>query len=553
MHLRIGVREERPVSAIGVRVRSAIDHTTSLPRPVRIATNVAIAGLWLWLYRPVFDYLAIIFSREDFRTNQLVLVGVLVLIAARGRRERVQVRLDAAPRWSIPALALALGGSALYLAVERFLDVNTLSASLFGLASYGLLGLWMRPARWREGLPAALLLIGALPFGEHLQTFVGYPVRILTAAIVRDGLGAAGVGSVGVDTILVLENGVSQVDLPCSGVKSLWTGFLFLVAATWIERRRLNLRWFLTALVFAGLLFVANVVRVGVLVVVGQVAGWRLAAQMLHVPLGVLGFVGACAGALALLRLEWAGARARPGLAAHGGEREPGPVCPEDANSAGAQELCIGAAAQSARLLPTLDRPVWLAPALAAAILALALAYQARPQTGLAQPPPAWAFPAGLVTHPMPLTPDEVGWLTRGGGESAGRQRFEWRGLTGSMMLITSTTWRAQHRPERCFEVYGLSLEDSRTTLVAPDFPVRFVSLGDGGRSMLSAAYWFQSASRTTDDYATRMWADLAPERERWVLVTILFDGVQDPQAADVQALYVALHGAVERGLGSRE
>ena len=80
------MREERPVSAIGVRVRSAIDHTTSLPRPVRIATNVAIAGLWLWLYRPVFGYLAIIFSREDFRTNQLVLVGVLVLIATRGRR-----------------------------------------------------------------------------------------------------------------------------------------------------------------------------------------------------------------------------------------------------------------------------------------------------------------------------------------------------------------------------------------------------------------------------------------------------------------------------------
>ena len=522
------------MSAIGVRVRSAIDHTTSLPRPVRIATNVAIAGLWLWLYRPVFGYLAIIFSREDFRTNQLVLVGVLILIATRARRERVQVRLDAAPRWSIPALALALGGSALYLAVERFLDVNTLSASLFGLASYGLLGLWMRPARWREGLPAALLLIGALPFGEHLQTFAGYPMRILTAAIVRDGLGAAGVGSVGVDTILVLENGVSQVDLPCSGVKSLWTGFLFLVAATWIERRRLNLRWFLTALAFAGFLFVANVVRVGVLVVVGQVAGWRLAAQMLHVPLGVLGFVGACAAALALLRLEWAGARMRKA-----------PDVPRPS---------VGAADPAALLLPALDRPVWLAPALAAAILAMVLAYAPRPQTGLAQPPPAWEFPAGLVTQRMSLTPVEVGWLTREGAESAERRRFEWRGLTGSVMLITSATWRAQHRPERCFEVYGLSLEDSRTTLVAPDFPVRFVSLGnDDGRSLLSATYWFQSASQTTDDYATRMWADLAPERERWVLVTILFDGVVDPHAADLQALYVALHGAVERGLGSSD
>jgi exosortase O len=117
-----------------------------------------------------------------------------------------------------------------------------------------------------------------------MQTFVGYPMRLLTAAIVRDGLTAAGVSSIGIDTILVLENGVSQVDLPCSGVKSLWTGMLFLIAATWIERRRFNLRWLLIALVFASLLFTANLARVGVLVVVGQVAGWWLVAEMLHVP-----------------------------------------------------------------------------------------------------------------------------------------------------------------------------------------------------------------------------------------------------------------------------
>ena len=507
------------MSAISTHAQTATAHTALLPRPVRIGANVAIVILWLWLYRGVFDYLAIIFSREDFRTNQLVLAGVLVLIAIRARKERIRPQMDAAPHLFLPALVLALGGSALYLAVERFLDVNTLSASLFGLASYGLLGLWMEPQRWRQGLPAALLLVGALPFGEHLQTFVGYPVRILTAAVVRDGLRAGGVASIGVDTILVLENGVSQVDLPCSGVKSLWTGLLFLVAATWIERRRLNLRWFLTALAFAGLLFVANLARVGVLVVVGQVAEWRLAAQMLHVPLGVLGFVAACAAALALLRLQ--------------------PPVVQDAWDA-----------QSERILPALARPAWLAPALAVVTLGMALAYAGRPQTGLAQPPPAWTFPAGLVIEPMPLTPDEVVWLTRGGAESAGRQRFEWRGITGSLMLITSTTWRAQHRPERCFEVYGLSLNDSRTYLVAPGFPVRFVSLGDDdGRGRLSATYWFQSAGRTTDDYATRMWADLAPARERWVLVTILFDGVHDPHAADIQALYIALHDAVAHNL----
>jgi exosortase O len=288
---------------------------------------------------------------------------------------------------------------------------------------------------------------------------------------------------------------------------------LFLFAATWIERRPLNLRWFLIAAIFAALLFVANLTRVGLLVVVGQVAGWQLAAEMIHVPLGVIGFVVACLAALALLRLGKS------------------PVHPETPSS-------------------TLNRPVWLAPTLAIVILLMAISYTPRPQTGLAQPPPAWSFPAELNAQPMPLKPDEFQWLAREGAESADRRRFEWRGISGTMILITSKTWRAHHRPERCFEVYGLSMDDSRTHLVNASFPVRYVSLGDGRhRDLYSATYWFQSAGQATDDYGTRIWADLAPRRDRWVLVSILFDGLQDPQDADLQAFYLALHDSVQKHL----
>jgi len=50
------------------------------------------------------------------------------------------------------------------------------------------------------------------------------------------------------------------------------------------------------------ILFAANIARVGVLVVVAASDGWRVAAEMLHVPLGVLGFILACAAAVVLLR-----------------------------------------------------------------------------------------------------------------------------------------------------------------------------------------------------------------------------------------------------------
>jgi exosortase/archaeosortase family protein len=536
------------LSGIDTYAHQADDQTISLLRLARVGANAVIIGLWLWLFRSVFDYLAIIFSREDFRTSQLVLIGVILLIAAQVRKGHLRPCLDAVPHPFYPALALVIGGSALYLAVERFLDINTLSASLFGLGSYGMLGLWMEPRRWRQGLPAALLLIGALPFGEHMQTFVGYPMRILTAALVRDGLAAAGVSSISIDTILVLENGVSHIDLPCSGVKSLWTGMLFLTAATWIDRRLFNLRWLLIAFIFAGLLFAANLARVGVLVVVGQVAGWRLIAEMLHVPLGVLGFAAVCVLAVILLRM---GRPNRPEVAwawdsSQGGEPIPHAKVSGLSTFGGRS----GEPVQLGGEDPVLTHPSWLAPALAAAILLMIFIYTPRPHTGLTQTPPTWEFPAELRTEPMPLKPDEIEWLTRGGAESADRRRFEWRGITGSMILITSQTWRAQHRPERCFEVYGLSLDDSHTYLITPEFPLRFVSLSYGtGRGTLSASYWFQSVDHTTDDHATRIWADLAAERDRWVLVTILFDGVHDPSTADLQAFYSALHDGVAQSI----
>lgn len=490
-----------------------------------VITNSVIAGLWLWLYHPVFDYLTIIFAREDFRTNQVLLLAVLILVGLRIRQVGFHLRLAEPPRWRPIPLTFVLGASLLFLVVERFLDINTVSASLFVLASYGLLGLWLEPLRWRSGLPAMLLLIGVLPFGDHLQTFIGYPMRILTASLVRDGLQAAGVATVGVDTILLFENSVAHIDLPCSGIKSLWTGALFLLAATWIDGRPLNLRWLVVGGLMIGLLFVANLGRVAILIAVGDVMGWRLVAAMLHVPLGVLGFVAACG--MTLLLLRWL-------------------VPPRSADQAKAH-----LAANSVGHCILAPQPQWLGAGLAASLAVMALLYVQHPQTGLTASEPEWRFPPTLAVEPLPLTPAERAWLMRDGAESATRLRFTWGDIDGSLILITSHTWRAHHRPERCYEVYGLSIDNSQGYLVATDFPVRLVTLGTGDDTQgFSAAYWFQSPTQTTAEYARRMWADLTTQRERWVLVSILFDDLPDPKGEEVDDLYRALRAAVGGTLG---
>ena len=374
--------------------------------------NGLLLTCWLWLFAPIFPYLHVIFSRQDFRTNQIVLLGILILFGLQLRRQSSKITLDAPLNLYKLPLSLLLACAVLFWLSERWLDINVLSATLFVLGSYGLAGLWLNPARWRSGLPVALLLAGTLPINSHIQTFVGYPLRIGTAAIVRDGLAQFGVGSVGIDTIMVLENGMTHVDAPCSGVNSLWTGGMFLLVATWLEGKRLSWRWVSLALLLFGSLVLANVLRVAVLVVTGTVWHLPVVADMLHLPIGMLGFAGCCALALLLLRR-----------------------LPEQ-----------GPAIRPVQLSATpLRKPLALGlPALCAV---LALTYQSSVRETTLQPAPAWPFAAQFQTTPNPLAGESWRWLEQDGAKAAERLTFSYGDLSGSLLFVVSDNWHAHHNP----------------------------------------------------------------------------------------------------------
>src|SRR5687768_3611737 len=106
------------------------------------AVGALVVALWFWLFRGIYDYLAIVFTREDFRTSQLVLLGAVGLVVARARQERWRLGGGGWPRLAVVPVGLVLFSAALHLLTERFLGVATVSALLFGLGTYGLLGLW---------------------------------------------------------------------------------------------------------------------------------------------------------------------------------------------------------------------------------------------------------------------------------------------------------------------------------------------------------------------------------------------------------------------------
>jgi hypothetical protein len=122
--------------------------------------------------------------------------------------------------------------------------------------------------------------------------------------------------------------------------------------------------------------------------------------------------------------------------------------------------------------------------------------------------------------------------------------RFGWQadpGLHGTLLLVRSTNWRAHHRPERCFENYGLRVINETPVLLGDDAPARLVTLQAADGRQYSALYWFQSAAQRMDDYGARLWQALSPQREPWVLTTVLFDGTSSLQGSEMRALTAAL------------
>jgi exosortase O len=448
--------------------------------------RLLIPLLWFALHWRVYGYLVTIFSLGDFRANQIILVIGVGLILWKLKESHWQLPFTRFTN-SIPAASLVLGCAFAYLAAERWLAVNVISASLFGLGTYGILGLWLSPTRWRAGLPLALLLVLTLPFGDHLQTFLGYPLRIFTAQLVQTSLQFLHIPSLTTETILRLENSVAQIDIPCSGIKSLWTGLLFLLGVSWLERTPLNLRWLAIALVSAGLFVAANFLRVLVLVLLGQWANQAHLADLVHAPLGLAGFAGVCLTALGLLR--WAGNQ----------DLHTDPAPPAPAPSAPLTALLL------------------------IGLLACFLLYQPAQRTGLTASAPHWQFPADWQAQPQPLTPAETYWLTQDGADSAQRYQLNPASLSADLLFITSHTWRAHHSPQRCFEVQGYSVGEMTTWLIQPDFAVQHV-LVETAAQPLSALYWFQNDTRTTADYATRLWDDARLQPNRWTLVAVLFD-----------------------------
>ncbi len=187
-------------------------------------------------------------------------------------------------------------------------------AQAFAVAmAFTLTMLVLRGARFHDGVLALVLFALALPARGDLDTFVGFPLRLLAA----DGaslLVSPWLGDVGRETVLVLEGRVADVEVACSGLSTLWTAIAASLVLGRLALRRQQWRWPTTTTLLAVstttvVLVAMTTVRVAILAAIALAptsllpSTQHLLGAVVHVPLGVLGLIAAMAAAVLVQQL----------------------------------------------------------------------------------------------------------------------------------------------------------------------------------------------------------------------------------------------------------
>ncbi len=247
----------------------------------------------LYLFWPSLSWMGQQITTQQHRFQLLgmvVLAGVTTYRMITSTSHTVPVRFVLNTR---PFLVFVFGCVA-YLLNERYIGIQVFSAAFCIVAMYGVWGFYTDIAKWHQGAVPVILLVLLLPFGDYLDVYFGFPLRMFSAQTASDMLAGLGFSTVSRDTLIVLENRFANVDLSCSGIKGLWAGLEFFMLLSWLETKSITVHWLWRLLCFSSVLIAMNIFRVALLVLLGLGFDQMAFADLVHRSLGILGFAFAC-------------------------------------------------------------------------------------------------------------------------------------------------------------------------------------------------------------------------------------------------------------------
>ena len=493
--------------------------------PDSVSPHPAVNLVWLapsllvltWFLANISAVKWLLSSFVEIPTLYKTLIGLLIVAlvvrstATSGRSHRSM------PKFILRRypLLLMLGAGICSIALQYIIDLKQLTVLLFILGTYGLYGLFCEPYFWQKNLPIAGLLACILPFNSQLNSGLGLPARVLTAQLVEQLLSALQIGAISSYDIIVLENGIAHVDVPCSGIKTLFVGTLFLLAATWIESRKLSLKWLALCAANFFMLVSANAMRVAVLVLVAQVFKQPMYAEILHIPLGIVGLISTCF-------FTWLMLQKIPKFSVQASkfsEKDYSKIFLNQPLAKLGVIAVVGVLGIFSQLYHVESVKVAIAP---------------------------MNIPPQIVSESVPLTPREQEFFGNYPETQTEKIRFVSGNLRGSMLTVASTSWQTYHAPELCFFASGIPVDRIERKQLTSAILARWLSLKD---NQLSATYWLQSPQETTDNFLSRISSDIRHKNQTWVLVSILFDNLVNPETSEIQDFVTAIHDAVTLSL----
>ncbi|MDH4318419.1 MAG: exosortase O [Desulfobulbaceae bacterium] len=454
--------------------------------------NFVIIALFFIQLIPSFNWLW-----RQVRTPENIFHGVIFLFllgcGCKGlyTHRRALIERSFLFHWNSTSFFICLSGCGGYLLNEYFTGIHVGSIVFMVMVGFGLLGFYVSREIQSRALIPCLLLVLILPFEGYLDISLGFPLRLFCAEMAGHLLQDFGVAQLTREAVILLENKAAVVELDCSGLKGIWSGLLFYLLLTRIENKSFSLGWFWGLLFFCLSLLAFNVLRIAMLVLVDIVWGQPGLAAHVHELLGIIGFVISCGVAWLLMK------RIKDRV---GGELH---------------------------FIKKIDMRQDFIGEIAVMLLLLSTYYFHVPfrHGEVSARPLNIALPIELHAEKVALTTFENQFFTRNRVWAEKYTFRTMRGIRGSVVFVSSHSWKSQHQPQNCYQGQGMMIDYEETLMIPGGLPVKYLSL-NGGRA--AATYWFQSYSKETADYAARIYYSWMTREEPWVMTSILWNSAVD-------------------------
>ncbi len=462
----------------------------STPQLALWASQILLITLTIQLFYPALAWMFDAFTAQEHRFQ---LIGVLMLLGFLIHKQVINrhgINRELPLQLRTTTISLYIVSVAGFVVNEYLLAIHIISATFCVLALYAVFGFFVPKNLWRKGLIPTILLIILLPFGDYLNVYLGFPLRLFSAYVAADTLTALGYPSMSSETIIVLENQYANVDLNCSGIKGIWSGLAFFVLLSWIENKAIGFGWLWRFSFFIMALVAANILRISILVLLGSHFSYFEFADLIHELLGIIGFTLACLIGWGLLLT---------------------------------QKTQTESCQQKVPLNETVKKPSSALMFLLFTIVALNVLYTPMPKTNELTVNTLLELPEHWSPTLVNLSFQESEFFNRNQAQ-AHKYRFQLDNNTNaSLIAVHSTYWKDQHDPKNCLISQGYNISNDTTLRLATTQSVRYLDLIKDGNKYV-AIYWFQNANHMTDDYSKRIFTSIFNKHNPWVLASMLIE-----------------------------